>query len=157
MRGRFQKTMLVVIAAFAIVASAAAWKYLSGREPADRLVLSGTVEADEIHIGSKVGGRVAAVLVKEGQAVKPGEPLVRLESYDLDSKRADAVAAIQQAEANLQKMLHLSRPEEVAEARAQAEAARASVELARNGPRRQEIEASRAELQAAEADYESPD
>ncbi len=154
MQGRFQKTVIVVIAAFAIVASAAAWKYLSGREAGDRLVLSGTVEADQIHVGSKVGGRVAEVLVKEGQAVKPGEPLIRFESYDLDAKRADAVAAIQQAEANLQKMLHLARPEEVAEARAQAEAARASAELARNGPRQQEVEAARAELQAADADYE---
>ncbi|HKG21019.1 MAG TPA: efflux RND transporter periplasmic adaptor subunit, partial [Blastocatellia bacterium] len=62
--------------------------------------------------------------------------------------------AIAQAEANLQKMENLSRPQEVAEARAQAESAWMSLELARNGPRRQETDAARAELQATQADYE---
>ena len=36
-------------------------------------VISGIVEADDIHVGSKVGGRVLKVAVKEGQAVKAGD------------------------------------------------------------------------------------
>jgi multidrug resistance efflux pump len=154
MSGSFRKTILIGLAAIAVVAAAAAWKYYSGLESSDRFVLSGTVEADEIHVGSRVSGRIAAVLVKEGQEVKQGEPLIRFESYDLDAKRADASAAVAQAEANLEKALNGSRPEEIAEARAQAEAARAALEQARNGPRPQEIDAARADLRAAEADFE---
>lgn len=127
---------------------------MRGRGSSDRLVLSGTIEADEIHVGSKIGGRIAEVLVREGQVVKQGQPIIRFESFDLDAKRADAVAAMDAAEANLQKMLVLSRPEEIAEARAQAEAARMTLELARNGPRKQEIDAARAEVDGANADYE---
>ena len=150
----FRKTIFIVVALLLVVGLAAAWKYLSGRAASDRLVLSGTIEADEIHVGSKISGRVAEVFVKEGQEVKQGQPIIRFESFDLDAKRADAAAAVTEAEANLQKMLAFSRPEEIAEARAQAEAARQSLELARNGPRKQEIDAARAELAAANADYE---
>jgi len=154
MTGSFRKTILIGFAAIAVVAAAAAWKYFSGLEGSDRFVLSGTIEADEIHVGSRISGRIAAVLVKEGQEVKQGEPLIRFESYDLDAKRADASAAVAQAEANLEKALNGSRPEEIAEARAQAEAARAALEQARNGPRPQEIDAARADLKAADADLE---
>ena len=39
-------------------------------EVGGELVLSGVVEADDIHVGSKVGGRVLKVAAKEGQGVK---------------------------------------------------------------------------------------
>jgi multidrug resistance efflux pump len=149
-----RKTIFIVAAVLALVALAAAWNYIGGRDSSDRIVLSGTVEADEIHVGSKISGRIAEVLVREGQEVKQGQPLIRFETFDLDARRKDAEAAIAGAEANLKKMADLSRPEEIAEARAQAEAARMNLEIARNGPRRQEIEAARAELDGANADYE---
>jgi multidrug resistance efflux pump len=152
--GRFRRTLLVGALAVTVLGIAAAWKYLSGRAAGDKLVLSGTIEADEIHIGSKVSGRIEAVLVKEGQEVKAGEPIVRFERFDLDARRADAVAAVAAAEANLQKTLHWFRPEELAQAKAQAEAAWMNYELARNGPRKEEIDAARGEVQAATADFE---
>jgi multidrug resistance efflux pump len=154
MKSSFKRTILFGVIALALVGLAATWKYLSDRRTPQGLVLSGTVEADEIHVGSKVGGRIAAVLVKEGEEVKQGQPLIRFETYDLDARRAEAAAAVSQAEANLQKALNWFRPEEVAEARAQAEAAWMALEQARKGPRPQEIEAARAELDASQADYE---
>ena len=152
--GSFRRTILIGGLFLVLVGAAAAWKYINGRVSANTLVLSGTIEADEIHIGSKVGGRIAEVLVAEGQEVKQGQPIIRFDRYDLDARRADAVAAVSQADANLQKTERWFRPEEVAAAKAQAEAAWMSYEQARNGPRKQEIDASRAELKAAEADYE---
>ncbi|HKS39409.1 MAG TPA: efflux RND transporter periplasmic adaptor subunit [Blastocatellia bacterium] len=154
MKSRFRKTLFISAIVIALVGAAAAWKYLSSRAATDRLVLSGTIEADEIHIGSKVAGRISAVLVKEGQEVKKDEPLIRFESYDLDARRADAVAAVAEAEANFEKIRNGSRPEEIAQAKARAEAALSNLELARNGPRKQEIDAARADLEAANADYE---
>ena len=154
MKSSFRKTLFVGVLVFALISVAAAWKYFGSRASTDRLVLSGAIEADEIHVGSKVSGRIAAVLVREGQEVKQGESLIRFESYDLDAKRADAIAAVAQAEANLHKTENWFRPEEVAAAKAQAEAAWMNLELARNGPRKQEIDAARADLEAANADYE---
>lgn len=152
--GRFRKTILFSTLFLMLLGVAAAWKYLSGRASADKLVLSGSIEADEIHVGSKVSGRVEAVLVKEGQEVKQGEPIIRFDRYDLDARRADAVAAVAQAEANLQKNLRWSRPEEIAGAKAQAEAAWMNYEVARNGPRKEEIDLARADVAAADADYQ---
>jgi membrane fusion protein YbhG len=152
--GSFRRTILIGALFLALLGGAAAWKYLNGRVSADSLVLSGTIEADEIHVGSKVGGRIAAVLVREGQEVKQGELIIRFDRYDLDARYADAVAAVAQADANLQKTQRWSRPEEVAAAKAQAEAAWMSYEEARNGPRKEQIDAARADLKAADADYE---
>jgi HlyD family secretion protein len=152
--GSFRRTMMVGGVFLLLLGIAAAWKYLSGRASADTLVLSGTIEADEIHVGSKVGGRIAAVLVNEGQEVKQGDPIIRFDRYDLEAKHADAIAAVAQADANLQKTLRWSRPEEIAAARAQAEAAWMTYQQARNGPRKEEIDAARADLAAADADYE---
>lgn len=154
MAGSLRRPIVILLVVLALISVAAAWKFLSGRSESNKLVLSGTIEADEIHVGSKVSGRVAEVLVTEGQEVKQGQPLIRFERYDLDARRTDAVAAVAQAEANYQKTLSWFRPEEVAAARAQAEAAWMSYEMARNGPRKQEIDMARAELNAADADYQ---
>lgn len=152
--GRFRRTIFVGALLMVLLGAAAAWKYLNGRAPSDRLVLSGTIEADEIHVGSKVSGRIEAVLVKEGQEIKQGDAIIRFERYDLDAKHTDAVAAVAAAQASLQKTLNWFRPEELEQAKAQAEAAWMNYEQARNGPRRQEIDATRAELEAANADVE---
>src|SRR5437763_379474 len=151
MTSRFRKTLLFGLLALFVVGAAATIKYFTSRAATDRIVLSGNIEADEIHIGSKIGGRIAEVLVREGQEVKQGDALLRFEAYDLTARRADAAAAISQAEANYQKLLNGSRPEEVAQAKAQAEAAWMALEEARNGPRRQEIDAARAQLERARA------
>ena len=150
----FKRIIVVVVIATLVLTAIAVLTYLSGRDEANQLVLSGTIEADEINVGSRIGGRIAAVLVEEGQAVKAGQPLIRFEAYDLEAKEKDARAAVAEAEANLEKMNRGSRPEEIAEARAQAEAARVSLEQARNGPRPQEVAAARADLEAAEGEYQ---
>ena len=46
------------------------------------LVGSGTVEARNIRVGSKVGGRIAQVLVREGDAVKPGQILLTFDDQN---------------------------------------------------------------------------
>ena len=51
------------------------------------LQISGFIEADEIRLGSRVGGRVAEVDCEEGQRVEAGQLLIRLEEFDLDERR----------------------------------------------------------------------
>ncbi|HET7840910.1 MAG TPA: efflux RND transporter periplasmic adaptor subunit [Terriglobia bacterium] len=113
---------------------------------------SGTVETREIQIGSKVGGRVTAVPVEEGQWVKAGTPLVRFECDELKAQRAQAAAALQQAQADLDRMLRGNRPEEIEQAEALAKAQGAALEAAENGPRKQEIQQAQADYDAASTD-----
>jgi HlyD family secretion protein len=122
-----------------------------------RYEYSGTVETREIQIGSKVGGRVTEVPVEEGQIVKAGTVLVRFECDELKAQRAKAQAALQQAQADAQKMMRGNRPEEIAQAEATGRAQRAAFEEARNGPRRQEIDQGLADYKAALADATNAD
>jgi HlyD family secretion protein len=150
MTRRIAIALVVVLGAGAFLT----FRVLRGRASDAKLVLSGTIEADDILVGSRLGGRVAEVLVREGDRVTAGQPLVRFEHADLDARRADARGAVARAEATLEKAINGSRAEEIAEARAQTAAAAARVEQARNGPRREEIEQARAQLASTEADFE---
>ena len=49
--------------------------------------------------GTRLLGRVASVAVEEGQRVKAGEVLVRIEGSDLSAKRQQAASALQEAKA----------------------------------------------------------
>lgn len=113
---------------------------------------SGTIETREIHIGSRIGGRVTGVYVEEGQTVKAGTELVRFECDALKASRDQAAATVVEAQANLERMLRGNRPEEIAQASAQAAAARAALDEARNGPRLQELDQAKADYAAAQAD-----
>jgi multidrug resistance efflux pump len=153
-RSGVRKTLLVVLAVSILAVGLVVWKQLGQSRSSDVLLLSGVIEADEVHIGSRVGGRIAEVLVEQGQEVRAGQPLIRFESYDLPARRTTAAAGVARAQAELDRAVNGFRPEEIAQARAQAEAAWMALELARSGPRKQEIDAARADRDAARADYE---
>ena len=63
--------------------------------------VSGIIEADEVRLGSRVGGRVAKVLVEEGDAVELGALLLELEPYDLLEREAQAARLLAAREADL--------------------------------------------------------
>jgi RND family efflux transporter MFP subunit len=66
------------------------------------LKVSGFIEADEIRVGSRVGGRVLHVPAAEGQSVRLGDVLIELEPYDLTERLAEAKAKLEQAKAQQQ-------------------------------------------------------
>jgi HlyD family secretion protein len=93
------------------------------------LVFSGTVEADDATVGSRYGGRVETVLVREGDKVKRGALLVQLETVELDARRAEAAAALAAAKAHLDELRHGYTAEEIEQARHEWEAAAAAYEF----------------------------
>ena len=48
-------------------------------------VFQGQMEARETDIAPKVPGRIAQVLVKEGDTVQPGTPLIRMDSPEVNA------------------------------------------------------------------------
>ena len=142
----------VAAGGIAAVAALGTWLVFAWADHRARYDYSGTVETREMQIGSKVGGRVTEVAVEEGQFVKAGTTLVRFECDELKAQRAQAAAAREQAQADLERMLRGNRPEEIEQAEATARASQAEYESARNGPRRQEIEQAQADYAAATAD-----
>jgi len=121
------------------------------RQP-DRV--SGFLEADDIRVGSRVGGRVSKVHVQEGQRVEPGAPLFELEPYDLQERLAQAAAELAARTADYERLAKGFRDEEKQQAKARVDQLTAQLEKLKNGPRPQEIEAAEAQLRLAAAQLE---
>src|SRR5215471_6296005 len=139
------KKKIAIIAGVLIVGSfSAAYAWKSHTDGALRA--SGTLEARNIGIGSKVGGRVSHVLVREGDHVEANQLLVVFESAELEGQLLQAQGRVEAARANLAKMLRGSRPEEIAEANA-----------ASNGYREAELAQARADLDRARTEEANAD
>ena len=132
--------LILVVAAVAATAVYATW--FRGD---NALQGSGTVEARDIRVGSKVGGRIDKVLVREGDTVRAGQVLITFDDREL-------LASLDQSKAAAEKARRGYRPEEIAEARAAAAQAKADYELKKNGYRKEDIAAAQADLDRATAD-----
>jgi multidrug resistance efflux pump len=114
--------------------------------PAAALHLPGTVEAQEIRLSSRVGGRVTKVAAVEGELVRPGQALVFLERDELDARREQLAARLGAAEAAQARARNGSRPQEKAAALAAVREAEARLRRLKEGSRPEEIEQARHEL-----------
>lgn len=137
---------LAVIGALAL--GYAAYRLWAAHQPYE---WSGTVEARTISVGSRAGGRIKHLLVREGDHVKAGQPLLELEPADLPAQKLQAEGALAQVQATLEKLEKGARPEEIQQARARAETASAALAQTRTGARREQILGARARLAAQEA------
>jgi HlyD family secretion protein len=138
-----RKIVLILLCAAAVLAATALYAGWFYRDTA--LQGSGTVEARNIRVGSKIGGRIDKVLVREGDKVQPGQVLITFDDKELQ-------ASLEQSRANAEKARRGYRPEEIAEARASAAQAKADYEMKRNGYRQEDIASAQAELDRAKAD-----
>ena len=107
-----------VLLALALAAAAAGMLLFLLPRRNGALVLSGTIEARDVQVGSLVGGRVLSVQVDEGAAVKSGQTLVTLEPDLLDRQILEQAAQVGQQRANLARTVNGPRREEVERARA---------------------------------------
>ena len=146
------KRRILIAGVAAVVLIAVIWGIFAWMAQRGRYEYSGTIETREIQIGSRIGGRITAVHVEEGQLVKGGTVLVEFECDELKAQRAQSQAKLEQAQADLDKMQRGNRPEEIAQSDATARAQQATLDAARNGPRRQEIDQAQADYAASSAD-----
>lgn len=101
-------------------------------------VFQGQMEAREADIAPKLSARIAQVLVKEGDQITVGTPLVRLDSPEVAAKMAQATAAQAAAQAVASKAEHGARPQEIEMARLTWQRAQTAAELADSSFRRVE-------------------
>ena len=146
---------IILIALVAAAAMIAGYFYWNASSDSRAIVISGVIEADDIHVGSKIGGRVLKVVAKRGQTVKAGETLVLLEPKDIDASYAEAQAGLRQAEAKYALLTAGFRKEEIEQAEAAVRQAQAELDQLVSGPRQQEIDQAAAEWKAAKAQAEN--
>ncbi len=140
---------LLAVATLVVVIGLAYLVHQKGRAP--ELLISGILEGDQIKVGSRVGGRVAEIFVDEGQALKTGDVIFRLEPFDLLERLATAEAQEREAAAEVEHLTKGYRVEEIAEAEARRSQLAAKLALMRAGSRQQDIDAAAARLSIAEA------
>jgi multidrug resistance efflux pump len=100
-----------------------------GEERDNRIIGSGTIEAEIVAITTEVGGRIVAMHADEGDEMGRGDLLVELDTSLLQANQNQLEAALATARANLAEVSAPPRPEDVAAAEAEVQQARA----ARNG------------------------
>jgi HlyD family secretion protein len=103
---------------------------------------TGYIEATDVRVAPEVGGRITELKVAEGDRVRAGDVIARLDTSDTEIAIQRATAERQQAEAQLKLLLAGSRPEDIRQAGAQLQSAHA------------EVTAAQAELDAASADVQ---
>jgi len=109
---------------------------LGGQTESDEeqpLVVSGSIEGEEVTIVSEFGGRIISLYVDEGDQVEVGQVLVDLDTSLLQAQMAQAEAGVMAAEANLANVRAGTHPAEILAAEAvlqQATVGRSAAETA---------------------------
>ncbi len=144
----------IIIAAVVLVGVALAlgfyWPF-GGRS--GELQLHGIVEIQEVRLGSKIGGRVEKVHVKEGAVVEAGDLLVEFEAPELQAQKKELQADLRKAKADLKKTYE-TLPRDIEAAKAAAEGSKAKWEKIKEGWRSEEIEMTRFDFNTAKADLD---
>jgi HlyD family secretion protein len=138
-----------------IAAGAAAAIWWAERPRAQTLVLTGTVDGNEVVVSSKITGRIVTLAVDDGQAVKAGDLIAVLDQDELRADQGAAGHAIAQARFNAEQsaaqaeLLENTLPAKVQQAEAQVEQNRAQLLQAQA-----QVAQVEAQLQQAQAQVE---
>lgn len=128
------KTAVVVLLGLAIAAfiGYGLWR---AAQPGPE-IFQGQMEARETDIAPKLSARIAEVLVKEGDQITVGTPLVRLDSPEVAAELTQATEAQAAAQAVANKAAFGARPQEIEMARLNWQRAQTAANLADTSYRR---------------------
>ena len=116
---RTTRLTLLLVALLAIVA-VLWWQFGRPRAP-HNLVLYGNIDLRQVDLAFNDSERVAEVLVQEGDHVRAGQLLARLDTSRLEPQVAKAQAQVAAQQAGAAALQRGNRPEEIAQARANVE------------------------------------
>lgn len=135
-----RRIALVLIALLLAAGTVGAWWWKSDREPAKSadLVLHGNVDIRQVELAFNASGRIASILVHEGDRVAKGQRLAELDTTRLASLVAQSQGQVATQVQVLARLKAGSRPEEIAKAAADAEAARVDTQNSELAYRRQQ-------------------
>lgn len=117
-----------------------------------RITASGKVQpVQSVNISPKSPGLLAALNVEQGDTVKQGQIIARMDNSEIKMRILQYKANLDQAKAQLADSEAGSRPEEIAQAKARVEQAQAQLAIIRDGNRLQEIQQAQAQVDSAKA------
>lgn len=131
----------IVIAAVVIVAGVIGFLWMQRTAHDDSLLrLYGNVDIREVQLAFRQPGRVAQMAFDEGDAVTSGTRMAALDAQPYQEALAAAEASVQVAQAELSKLRHGLRPQEITQAQeALNQATAINTDAARNYARHSEL------------------
>jgi HlyD family secretion protein len=123
------KAIVLALAVLAVAACAA-------RSDKSVLAASGTIEAVEVNVASKVPGQILTLVVEEGARVDPGDVLATIDHATADIQLRQAEAGVDLARAQLVLLKNGARREDIQQAEAGLKQAEAGLQLAAEDARR---------------------
>jgi HlyD family secretion protein len=155
------KKRILVITLVLVAAGAAVYAFRgSGRKPDDRIVISGNIELTEVNIAFKTAGRLIERTVDEGDDVKKGQVIARLDRDQLMAQQSRETAGLQSTEAQLAQArtsLEWQRATlaaDLEQRRAEVAAQEARLAELRSGARPQERQDAQAAVDSAQSEAE---
>jgi HlyD family secretion protein len=124
-----RRALLIVLVLLGV--AALVWYLLSRHARPSELALYGNLDLRQVDLPFNDSERVAQVLVQEGDHVKQGQLLARLDTSRLEPQVAQAEANVAAQQAVVERMHHGNRPEEIEQARANLQSAQADTDNAR--------------------------
>ena len=127
------KKILLVLFVLGVLGAIAYGLYKSNQhnEP-EVITLQGQMQMQQTSIAAKVAGRIANIMVTEGDTVTVGQQLIEMDSPEINAKINQARAGKQIAQSQLDKAESGARPQEIAQAKAAWQANKAASDLAEN-------------------------
>lgn len=103
-----RKFIPIVIAILVIICATIYFEYYRHSDEDNGVIKgTGTIEVTEIEIASRIAGRIKEMPAGEGKTVEKDALLIRLESEELNAKKAAAKANLENASKNLKRMREL--------------------------------------------------
>ena len=156
------KKRIILFALFLLVAAGFVFYLVRNREVTEKggIWVSGTIELTEVDCAFKISGMIEELGFDEGDFVKEGDLIARLNARELQDRRNKAEAYLRMEESRIRQLLIAIEHQErnsrglIAQARANLAAAQARLKELLAGSRPQEIEEARATMNRASSELQ---
>src|ERR1700722_2568540 len=155
------KKRIIPVVILLAAAGAATYAFRgTGGKPDNRLMVSGNIELTEVNIAFKTAGRLIERTVDEGDAVKKGQEIARLDRDQLTAQRQREAAGLASSEAQLAEAVTAVEWEkanmaaDIEQRQADLASNQARHAELKNGARPQEKLQARAAVESAQSAYD---
>ena len=120
-----KKLLIVIVLIIVLVAIGFSLRNELNNEKHSTLTLYGNVDIRQVSLAFEGSGRLSSVTVEEGEQIKAGQILARLDTTALEWQKKEIEARLDGQNETLRKLRNGARPQEIAQAKSRVAASQA--------------------------------